>query len=54
MKVILVNGSPKEKGSTYTALSVVEKELQEYGIDTEIFWIGSDAISGCRGCGACA
>ena len=54
MKVILVNGSPKEKGSTYTALCEVEKALNGYGVETEIFWIGTDAISGCRGCGACA
>ena len=54
MKVLLVNGSPKEKGSTYTALTEVEKALNEYGVETEIFWIGADAISGCRGCGACA
>ena len=53
MKVILVNGSPHEKGCTYTALCEVEKTLREEGIDTEIFWIGSDPISGCRGCGAC-
>ena len=53
MKVILVNGSPREKGSTYTSLTVVEKALNDYGIDTEMFWIGADAISGCRGCGAC-
>ena len=54
MKVILVNGSPKEKGSTYTALSVVADSLNEYGIETEIFHIGSEPVSGCRGCGACA
>ncbi len=54
MKVLLVNGSPREKGSTYTALTEVEKALNEYGVETEMYWIGSDAISGCRGCGACA
>ena len=34
MKVILVNGSPKDKGSTYTALLEVEKKLNEYNIET--------------------
>lgn len=53
MKVILVNGSPKEKGSTYTALLEVEKKLNEYNIETEIFHVGDKPISGCRGCGAC-
>lgn len=53
MKVLLVNGSPKKSGSTYTALCEVEKVLNENGIETEIFWVGDKPISGCRGCGAC-
>ena len=53
MKVILVNGSPHEKGSTYTALKEVEKALNSEGVETEIFWIGREAIGGCWGCGAC-
>ena len=53
MKVLLVNGSPHEKGCTYTALAEVAKTLNAEGIETEIFHIGSEPISGCRGCGAC-
>jgi len=41
MKVLLLNGSPNEKKCTYTALSAVAKELEENGIDTEIFHIDS-------------
>lgn len=54
MKVILVNGSPHEKGCTYTALCEVEKGLKKHGVETEIFWVGSKPITGCIGCGACA
>lgn len=54
MKVILVNGSPNEKGCTYTALCEVEGALNKSGIETEIFWVGKKAISGCMGCGGCA
>ncbi|MCQ5343778.1 NAD(P)H-dependent oxidoreductase, partial [Megasphaera massiliensis] len=36
MKLILLNGSRREKGCTYTALSVVADTLRENGIDTEI------------------
>lgn len=54
MKVILVNGSPKEKGCTYTALCEVANTLNANGVDTEIFWVGNDAIAGCTGCGGCA
>lgn len=53
MKVILVNGSPKEKGCTYTALCEVEKSLRNNGIETEIFWIGDSPLAGCTGCGVC-
>ena len=53
MKIVLVNGSPHETGTTYTALKVVENTLQNEGIETEIFWIGNKAISGCIGCYAC-
>lgn len=53
MKVILVNGSPKEKGCTFTALSEVAGALEKNGIETEIFHIGKAAIIGCQGCGGC-
>lgn len=54
MEVILVNGSPHEKGCTYTALCEAKKVLEENGVEAEIFWIGNKPISGCIGCGACA
>lgn len=53
MKVILVNGSPHEKSTTYRALSEVATTLNENGIETEIFWLGVKPISGCLGCGTC-
>jgi len=53
MKVLLVNGSPNEKGCTYTALMEVTKTLNNEGIDTELFWIGNKPISGCIACGSC-
>lgn len=54
MKVLLINGSPREKGCTFTALSEVAKTLEECGIETEIAQIGNKAIRGCIGCGGCA
>lgn len=53
MKVILVNGSPHEKGCTYTALTEVEKTLNKEGIETEMRWLGNEPVAGCIGCGAC-
>ena len=54
MKVLLINGSPHENGCTYTALKVISDRLYENGIDSQIFHLGTDAISGCMACGACA
>ena len=53
MKVLLINGSPKKEGCTFTALSEVAKALNEEGIETEIFHVGNKPIAGCMGCGAC-
>ena len=53
MKVILVNGSPNEKGCTYTALAEVAKALNDDGVETEFFWIGKQPISGCQACYRC-
>ena len=53
MKVLLVNGSPHEKGCTYTALTEVARTLDEEGIDTEIFWIGIEPLAGCIACMKC-
>ncbi|MCH4192757.1 MAG: flavodoxin family protein [Butyrivibrio sp.] len=53
MKVLLINGSPHEKGCTYTALSEVADTLEKNGIGTEIFWIGKQPVSGCIACGKC-
>ena len=53
MKVLLINGSPREKGNTFTALSEVANTLNEEGIETEIISIGKQAVQGCIACGMC-
>lgn len=54
MKVLLINGSPNEKGCTYTALNEIKNTLKEEGIDSEIYYIGKEPLSPCRDCRACA
>lgn len=46
MKVIMVNGSRRENGCTFTALKEIEKEFTAAGIETEIFHIGQKAVNG--------
>ena len=53
MKVLLINGSPHEKGCTYTALMEVADALEKEGIGTEVFWIGNKPIAGCIDCRTC-
>lgn len=52
MKVLLVNGSPNEKGNTFTALNELAQQLEKNGVETEIFQIGTE-ITPCRGCNGC-
>lgn len=53
MKVLLINGSPNEKGCTYTALSEIAETLNKEGIETNIYYIGKEPLSPCRACRAC-
>lgn len=54
MKVLLINGSPHAKGSTYTALQEMEQVFRQEGIGTEILHVGNQAVRGCVACGSCA
>ncbi len=54
MKVILVNGSPHEKGCTHAALAEAAATLNAEGIETEEFFLGNEPISGCQACYRCA
>ena len=53
MKVLLINGSPREKGNTARALKEVADTLAAEGIDTETAWIGKKPVRGCVACGKC-
>lgn len=53
MKVLLINGSPKEKGNTAFALEQMAEVFAAENIETETIQVGSQLIRGCQGCGAC-
>jgi multimeric flavodoxin WrbA len=44
MKVLLINGSPHEKGCTYTALCEVAEGLKAAGVDSEIIHVADVPI----------
>lgn len=54
MKVLLLNGSTHENGSTRTVLEEMAKTFASEGIATEMFNLGTTPVAACRGCGACA
>ena len=47
MKALLINGSPRAKGCTYTALTELAKTLESQGIETEIVHVGHTDVRGC-------
>lgn len=53
MKVLLVNGSPHAHGCTYTALQEIAQTLNQEGIESSLFQVGTKPLSGCLGCGRC-
>ena len=53
MKVLMLNGSPKNNGNTALALSEVKRTLEEEGIEVAYFDVGQLAIRGCIACGKC-
>ncbi len=53
MKALLINGSPRAKGCTYTALTELAKTLENQGIETEIVHVGHKDVRGCIACRKC-
>lgn len=53
-KVLLINGSPRKEGNTFTALTEIANCLKQEGVESEIIWIGNKPIRGCIACGQCS
>ena len=53
MKVLLVNGSPRKNGCTNAALTEVAVTLKNEGVESEILWLGAEAIQDCVACNGC-
>ena len=54
MKVLIINGSPRENGNTAIAVNELVNTFSSEGIETEIFNIGTKNIRGCIACNKCA
>ena len=53
MKVLMINGSPRENGNTSLALLEMERVFCEEGIEVETVHIGNKDVRGCLACGYC-
>lgn len=53
MRVLLINGSSRPKGCTYTALAEVAGVLEAEGVSTEIVSLGGAPLRDCVACNAC-
>lgn len=53
MKVLMINGSTHENGTTSAALKVIAEELKAQGADSEIICLGTAAVHSCMGCASC-
>ena len=54
MKVLLINGSPRQNGNTARALDEMIDVFKAEGIETELVRVGSLDVRGCIACGSCA
>ncbi|MCH5277336.1 MAG: flavodoxin family protein [Desulfovibrionaceae bacterium] len=53
MKVLIINGSPRQAGNTTRAVSEMIQTFEADGIETEAVQIGMKDIRGCIACGTC-
>jgi multimeric flavodoxin WrbA len=53
VKVLAVNGSPRENGNTAAALKTVLGVCGTAGFETELFQAGGRVAQGCKACGFC-
>ena len=53
MKVLIINGSPRQNGNTTLALAEMEKIFAENGVEVETIRVGNKAIRGCIACNTC-
>lgn len=54
MKVVGINGSPRQEGNTSILIKTVFKELELQGIETELIQLTGRNLRGCAACRTCS
>ncbi len=52
-RVLLLNGSARRDGNTFTLLSEIKTQLKKHNVEGEIFQLGNLPVRGCIDCGQC-
>lgn len=53
MKVLIINGSPRNGGNSSLLIEEIKKTFSSLSIDSEVLSIGTRDIRGCIACGTC-
>ena len=53
MKVLIINGSPRQNGNTTLAISEMIKIFEKENVEVLLYQIKATPISGCLGCNYC-
>jgi multimeric flavodoxin WrbA len=53
MKVLAINGSPREEGNTAAMIRTVLDKCRSAGLETEFYQAGGRIIRGCLACESC-
>ena len=53
MKVLMINGSPHARGTTWAALHEMEQIFLAEGVEVELVQVGHLPVRGCTACGFC-
>ena len=48
MKVLMINGSPRADGNTFTALGEIAKQLNKLGVETELVQLDTEGMQTMR------
>ncbi|MBQ7243242.1 MAG: flavodoxin family protein [Bacilli bacterium] len=54
MKVLIINGSPRQGGNSSRLIEELKKVFDSEGVETEVYSIGTKDIRGCMACNYCA
>lgn len=52
-KVLLINGSPNQRGCVSVAIDALARTLEKNGVEAEILWLGKKPMQDCVACGHC-